>query len=102
MIESGWLFAGAVAILATGVALGTDDDGVAILGGTAGTITWGVWTFGSLNVDVVADSGSVVTVTNPSLTLLGIALALVPAYVALTGPVELVQRAASGTRTEDL
>lgn len=101
MLESGWLFVGVVAILATALALFTDDDGVAILAGTAGTITWGVWTYGTLNVRVVGDSVTY-TFTMPSLTLLGIMLALLPAYIALTGPVELVARATGGTRPEDL
>jgi len=101
MLQSGWLFVGLVAILATALALFTDDDGLAIIGGTAGTITWGVWTYGTLNVRVVGDAVTY-TFTMPSLTLLGIALALLPAYIALTGPVELVQRANGGTRPEDL
>jgi len=102
MLQSAWLFVGVVAILATATALGTDDDGVAILAGTAGTITWGVWTYGTLNVEAVDGAGSTLTFTMPSLTLLGIALALVPAYVALTGPVELVARANRQPDTEDL
>lgn len=101
MLESGWLFTGFVAILATAMALFVDDDGLAIVAGTAGTITWGIWTYGTLNVRVVGDSVTY-TFTMPALTLLGIALAIVPAYIALTGPVELVQRAHGGTTTEDL
>jgi hypothetical protein len=41
----------------------------------------------------VTESGSEVTVTHPSLALVGIALALVPGYIALTGPIELIRRA---------
>jgi len=92
MLESGWLFVGGVAVLFV------QDDGLAIIGGTAGTITWGVWTYGTLNVRVVGDAVTY-TFTMPALR---IALALVPAYIALTGPVELVQRANGGTSTEDL
>lgn len=101
MLQSAWLFTGLVAILATGAAVGTNDDGMAIFAGTAGTITWGVWTYGTLNVEAVDGAGSTLTFTMPSLTLLGIALALIPAFVALTGPVELVGRA-TDAGTDDL
>lgn len=94
MLESAWLFVGAVAILATGLALYTTDNGVAMMMGTLGFITWGVWTFGSLDVRVVGDSVTY-SFTMPAVTLLGIVLALVPGFIALTGPLDLVTRARS-------
>lgn len=91
MIESGWLFTGLLATLATAAAIITNDDGFAVMAGIVGFVTWGVWTFGSLNVEVFADS-TTYTVSTPELTILGIAWALVPGYIALTGPVNIIQR----------
>lgn len=92
MLESAWLFTGVVAILSTGLALYTTDDGVAMMMGTLGFITWGVWAFGTLDVRVVGDSVTY-SFTMPALTLLGVVLALVPGFIALTGPLDLVTRA---------
>lgn len=101
MLESAWLFTGALAVLATVGAVLAPDDGLAIVGGTAGFLAWGVWTFGTLEIVAVGDS-STFTFTHPSLTMLGIAMALVPAYIALTGPVSIISRAGNDTRPEDL
>jgi len=101
MLESAWLFVGVVAILATGVALSTQTqtvaqgqnaDGIAIITGIAGFLTWGVWTFGTLEIEVLAQDGSTVVFTSPSLTFLGLMLMLVPGYIALTGPAEIIRR----------
>lgn len=100
MLESAWLFIGAVAILTTGAAVVTPDDGVAIVAGAMGFVSWGVWTFGSLNVRVIGDSVTY-TFSMPSVTLLGIALALIPGYIAITGPVEIVGRARRGETRPD-
>lgn len=91
MLESAWLFVGCVAILATAAAVLTNDDGVAIVAGVLGFVTWGVWTYGSLDVRAVGDSVTY-TFSMPSLTILGIAFALIPAYIALTGPTEIINR----------
>lgn len=101
MLESAWLFVGCLGVLATLGALVTADDGVAIIAGVAGAITWGVWTYGTLDLVVVGDSVTY-TFTMPALTLLGLMLALIPSYVALTGPVELVSRAVGGAEVDDL
>jgi len=111
MLKSAWLFVGVVATLATVVAVVTqtqivrvfaDADGVAIVAGTVGFISWGIWTFGTLNIELLTDSGDVVSYTLPSLTMLGIVFAIVPAYIALTGPIEIVSRAVDNPRSEDL
>lgn len=101
MLESAWLFVGGLAVLATVGTLLVQDDGLAIVAGVAGAVTWGVWTYGTLDIVVVGDSVTY-TFTMPALTLLGVMFALVPSYVALTGPVELVGRARNGASTEDL
>jgi len=101
MLASAWLFVGAVAFLWTvvavtgGVVAGAQagrGDGIATVGGVVGFVLWGVWTFGALNVEVVTDSGSTVTMTHPELAIVGVMMALVPGYIALTGPIELVSR----------
>lgn len=100
MLESAWLFVGRAAfawtILTVAAAIyvdGTDEtgDALAMVGGSVGVVLWGVWTYASLGIEVV-DAGSTVTFEHPELAILGVALALVPGYIALTGPIELVDR----------
>lgn len=95
-----WVAVGAIGLGATAFALRTPDDAAAIITGTIGAITWGVWTYGSLNIQVVTQC-CVRNLSYPSVTLLGLALSLIPMYIALTGPTELVDRARD-TRQEDL
>lgn len=101
MLESAWLFLGLMAFVMTLVALfapawatarGGDGDGLAIICGVVGFVLWGVWTFGTLEI-VVISQGSELVYAESELTFLGVILALVPGYVALTGPIELVGRA---------
>jgi len=100
LLESAWLFVGVISILATGVAVATQTellgastnaDGIAILSGIVGFVSWGVWTFGTLDVRVVGDSVTY-TFSMPPLTFLGIVLMLVPGWIALTGPIEIASR----------
>jgi uncharacterized membrane protein len=111
MLESAFLLVGVLAFgwtlvtLYAAVAARSDDktgDAVAMMAGVVGFVIWGVWTFGTLNVDVVTDSGSIVTVSNPELTLLGIVMALVPGYIALTGPIDLIYRAVDEPGQRDI
>jgi hypothetical protein len=111
MLESAWLFIGLMGILSTGVALSTQTesvaqsgsaDGIAIISGIVGFLSWGVWTFGTLEVESVTSSGSIVTSTMPELTMLGIVFSLVPGYVALTGPVEIIRRSVDDPGTKDI
>lgn len=103
MLQSAWLFVGTIAFLWTLVtifiaAYADPDPGagageaMATIGGVVGFILWGVWTFGALNITVVGDS-TTFSFSHPELAILGVAMALVPGYIALTGPVELVKRA---------
>lgn len=102
MYESAWLFIGRIAFAWTVITLAAavyvdpiDDtgDGLATIAGVVGFVLWGVWTFGTLEIVAVADNGSEVVFTQPELTFVGIVLALVPGYIALTGPIELINRA---------
>lgn len=91
MLWQAWLFVGTVAVLATGVAVFTDDDAVAIVSGCVGTVLWFIWAFGALNVEVIT-GGSADTLSMPVLTFVGAGLGVIPAYIALTGPVDIVHR----------
>lgn len=96
MILSAWLFVGLVAVLVTGVAVTTSDNGIAIVSGTLGFILWGVFAFGAYDVTVVTDS-AVRQQTMPFVALVGVMMAIVPAFVALTGPIEIIQRYRRGS-----
>jgi len=100
MLESGWLFTGVVAVLLTVLALLTQTsavrhfgqaDGISIVLGALGTIAWGIFAYGSLDV-VVVDGGVTIAFTMPTLTLLSIAMSIVPIYVMLTGPYEILSQ----------
>lgn len=101
MLESAWLMIGFVALCATGVAVSTktkaaalfgNDDGVAIFSGIIGFIAWGFFAYGSLNVKVVGDSVTY-TFQMPGVTFFGVMMALVPGFIALTGPTDIIRRA---------
>lgn len=91
MLESTFLLVGLTAILATGVALFTFDDVLAMIAGIAGFISWGLIAYGSLDVRVVGDS-TTYSFTQPSITIWAAMLSLIPLYIALTGPLEVVNR----------
>lgn len=91
MLESAWLFTGALATITTLGAVLTTDDGLAILTGTLGFILWGLWAYGTIDLVVVADT-TTYTYSMPELTIVGVAVSLLPAYIALTGPLELISR----------
>lgn len=100
MLESAWLFVGVVAVLSTAGALLTSDDGMAILLGVTGFGTWGMAAYGALDVTVVSN-GSRVAETMPEVTILCAGLSLIPLYIALTGPVDIVRRA-QNPRAEEI
>lgn len=109
MLESGWLFVGIIALTTTAVAVSTkskaaafwgNDDGVAIFAGIVGFLAWGIWTYGTLNVEVATNSG-VETFASSGLTYFGIAMALIPGYIALTGPADIIRRSRQ-PQTDDL
>jgi len=109
MLQSAWIMIMVVALVSTGVALLTktqaaslfaNDDGIAIYSGIVGFIAWGYAAYGTLEgVQVVGDAVS--TFQMPSVTYFCIMLALIPGYIALTGPAEMIRRARS-TTAEDV
>lgn len=102
MLESAWLFIGVLGAISSGITLMAqrDEDGLAMVFGTIGFVSWAIWSYGALTVEV-ADGGTVFQFAMPSLTFFGIAMALLPGYIALTGPIELIERHKSGD-LEDL
>lgn len=93
MQQTIWLFIGSLATLVT---IGTIlaalvDDALMIVGGGLGFFLWGVWTYGSLNVEQTTRC-CVVRWSEPAVTLLGVMLALVPLWFALTGGPELIKK----------
>lgn len=110
MIESAFLFVGVVALvwtlatLAAAVVANNGNpaaDALASNAGVVGFVLWGVWTFGSLNIEV-ANGTTVYTFTHPELALVGIVMALVCGYVAITGPLDLIYRAMASPGQRDL
>lgn len=99
MLLAAWLFIGVLAVLSTGIALLTTDDDLAIISGIAGLLTWGLFAYNALEVEVV-DGGTTVTMTMPSVTIISVAFAVVPTLIALTGPVEIVSRVRDTTQEE--
>lgn len=99
MLQSAWLFIGTVAILSTAGALLVSDNALAIITGVLGFVSWGMFAYGSLEVVIVTQS-TVFTYTLPSVTMFSVMAALVPGYVALTGPVEVVDRVRRGDAQE--
>jgi len=111
MLLRAWLFMGFVGISSTGVALSTQttaaakmpaDDGIAIISGIVGFLSWGIWSFGAFNLEIATDAGSTLSYTIPSFAIFGIVLALLPGYIALTGPAEIIKRSVSNVDSREV
>jgi hypothetical protein len=96
MLESGWLFLGCVATLVTAGTVLTTDDGWAIVLGVVGFVSWGMFAYASLDVVAVGDAVTY-NFTLPVMTLFGVMMSLLPGYIALTGPVDLITGYRSAT-----
>lgn len=90
MLQHTWIFLGVVALVATVMTLRTPDEQLAIIGGLTATITWGVWAYGALDVTTVS-GGTEFAYAYPSLAAVGVVLAIPCLFVALTGPLRIVQ-----------
>jgi hypothetical protein len=88
MIQSAWLFIGTVALLATAAAFRSEDNADATLFGAVGLVTWLVWAYGSLQIEV-ADGGVVFEFEAPAVALLGVVFAAPPAIVTILGALEI-------------
>jgi hypothetical protein len=91
MIAEAWWFIGMIATLATGLALLKNDDGLATLTGVLGFVGWGVWTYGAFSLEI-ARNATIYSFSEPAVALVGVALALIPGWIALTGPMEILGR----------
>ena len=100
MLESAWLFVGLIATLATSGAVLSNDDALAIILGVMGFVSWGIWTYGTFEITVV-DGGVTYAFSEPAISVFGIVMAMLPLYIALTGPIELAKNA-TGTAPDDL
>lgn len=110
VLESTWLFIGLTALLMTAFAASTQTqaarlysqyaDPIAIVAGLLGTISWAMLAWGSLDVRVAA-GGVTYSFTMPAVTIWCLAMAMVPLYVAVTGPLEVFKRA-ENTSPEDI
>jgi hypothetical protein len=110
MLESAWLFIGFIALSTTAVAVITktkgaalfpNDDAVAIYSGLVGFVSWAIWTYGTLNVEVVSN-GSIQAFSMPAVTFFGLAMATIPGFIALTGPVSIARRAMDNPTADDI
>lgn len=106
MLKIGWIVITVVAMGATAIALSTksegaalwpNDDGVAIFAGVVGFVSWGFWTYGTLNIEIVTETGTVVSQSMPAVTYFGLMMMLIPGYIALTGPVDIIRRSRNAT-----
>lgn len=109
MLQSAWLLIALIALSTTAVAVSTkskgaaiwpNDDGVAIMSGVVGFISWGMVAFGAFDIRVVGDSVTY-TFTMPYVAIFAVMMALIPGYIALTGPATIIRRSLD-TTTEDL
>lgn len=89
MILAAWLFIGTVATLVTAGTILVPDDGWAIVLGVAGFVSWAIVAYGAFDVTVVGDSVTY-SFAMPIVTLFALIMSIIPGYIALTGPVDLI------------
>jgi len=89
MIAMYSLFIGAVGVLLTFATVLTPDDGWAIVLGATGFVTWGLFAYSGLDIVVVTDA-TTYTFAEPVVVIFGLLMALIPGYVALTGPADII------------
>lgn len=90
MMQTVFIFLGVLAASLFAAALYTRDDSAAIVSGLLDFVVWGVWAFACFNVEVSDGAGSIVTREYPALAIIAAVFALIGLYVALTGPVALL------------
>ena len=92
MLQSAWLFVGAIGGLSLGTAYLTTDDDAGIVSGALAAVAWALFGYGALGVETVTDSG-VTTSSMPALAVLGGVLAALALLPVLRGPVGLLRGA---------
>ena len=96
MLDLAWLFVGAIATLVSLIAVSTGDKAIGIVTGSLGTIAWLLWSFGAFQ-GIETAQGTVFQMW--PVAMFGLALSFIPAWVAIMGPLELINDA--GERTID-
>lgn len=98
MLESAWLFLGTIAfiwtilnVIASSIVTVETYDFV-IVASVAALITWGVWLFAAVSGVEVAAESTVYTFKMAPVALVGLAMALPNIYLALVGPIEILDR----------
>lgn len=101
MLESAWLLIAAAGIAVTALALLSDDEAVAMVLGAVGVIAWLMVAYGALDVRVVGDSVTY-TFQMPAVTIFAVAMALIPAFVLIAGPPNLLGSRYPNPRSEEM
>lgn len=102
MLQSAWLLLGLLGAGATALAaLRERDDGLMLVFGAVGFVAWGLFAYGALEVEVVGDAVTY-SFSMPAVAMFGVLAALVPGYLVLVGPAELVSDRVRKPRQEDL
>lgn len=98
MLESAWLLLGVMAfvwtvlnVLVSSIVSAETYDFV-IIASTAGMIMWGVWVFAALSGVEVAGDTTVHTFNMAPVALVGLVMVLPNIYLALIGPIEILDR----------
>jgi hypothetical protein len=99
MIASSWLFIGVVAFLITILTVLVPDDGWAIVLGIAGFLSWAFFAYGALEVTVIRNAVTY-QYSLPVVTFFGVIMSLIPGYVALTGPANVITEYRKGDPDE--
>jgi hypothetical protein len=89
MIQLTLLFVGSLAFIATYIASSTPEPDRSTLYSVLGLFSWGLFSLGSLNVEVVTND-TITAIAYPPLALLGACFGVVCIYLALTEPIELM------------
>lgn len=91
MNPTAWIFVGVIGAASTYISLTTESDDLAIIAGLIGTLSWLLFAYSALNVTFYDGSGTERVARYPSMAAFGLAMAAPNVYVALTGPLELLQ-----------
>jgi len=101
MLQSTWLFIGAVAFALTIAVILTPDDAWAIILGVAGFLSWAIFAYGAFSVTVVGESVTY-EYAMPVAAFFGMIMSFIPAYIALTGPADMVASRWKQSDVDDL
>jgi hypothetical protein len=96
MLQSQIMMLMGVGVVAAAVSIYTVQNTVAMLAGATGTFSNALAAIGLFNVEVVSSGSVVAAGSEPAVALLMGALAFVSVIPALTGPMDVINRARQG------